>query len=473
MVSTTMPANATGPSGAAKVRRPKARITPPVWLVYLGWFTVLFDPHYFVAAFAGAAFGRLATVVYFMLLILLLARIPLNVAAGRLWVLFPAYLVWLVVGVLALPVAPNIGLVVDCLKILLLYWGLSVATTDVIRTPSVVLPIVAMFGFRFLWWEMWGTAAGLVPWHPSMSNFDGYGTLTAQGAGICYWLAMGAKKRSHRMLLFALSAVSVLGVVASAARGAFLALVIVVGAIWLRSSKKLLTLGVIAGAAVLVSVGAMLFFDGAAFYDEIASSFSEGNSEGTGKQRWELWTAAFLVFKEHWLFGVGAGNVGAFAASFFAPGQFELFPVPAMFYGYNLHNSYMQVLAEFGAVGFGAFMWIHLDFFLKNRQLRSPAAVEQWRIGGGDRLFDLPQVSLALEAGFLALMLTNLVYANLFEAWLVVFWTLNRTLWGVTRSPAKRRSASRRSASKLVTPTGAVGRVRSVDTVAFPQHTDG
>jgi O-antigen ligase len=448
------PGGTAGPAPATRSRAPRPQVSAAVWLVYLGWVTVLFDPHYFVAAFAGAAFGRLATVVYFLLLLLLLARIPVNVAAGRLWVLFPAYLVWMAVGVLAMPVAPNVGIVVDCLKILLLYWALAVATPDVIQSPKLLLPIVAMFGFRFLWWEMWGTAAGLVPWHPSMANYDGYGTLTAQGAGICFWMAMGAKKRWHRRLLFALSALSILGVVASAARGAFLALVMVAGVVWLRSPKKLLTAGAMLGAAAVVFLGAMLFFDGAAFWHEIMSSFSEGNTEGTGKQRWELWTAALLVFREHWVFGVGAGNVGAYAASIFEPGQFELFPNPAMFYGFNLHNSYMQVLAEFGVVGFAAFMWLHIDFFLKNRQLRTRDAVAHWNAGGGGRLFDVRYASLALEAGFLALMLTNLVYANLFEAWLVVFWTLNRTMWGVTREVGKRRSTpqSRRRRPSVLAP---------------------
>jgi len=182
------------------------------------------------------------------------------------------------------------------------------------------------------------------------------------------------------------------------------------------------------GAGVVVAIAAVTLFEGSEFYNEIMSSFEEGTESGTGQQRWELWTAAMRVFREHPLFGVGAGNVGIYASTIVQPGELALFPNPSMLWGYNMHNSYVQVLAEFGLVGTVAFAWLHVDFFLKNRALRKPDALAVWEASGAGRTFSLVHVSLALEAGFLALMLTNMVYANLFEAWLVAFWALVRTL---------------------------------------------
>lgn len=430
-------ARPTGPALRAEER------SASLYLVYIAWVMVLFDPHYLAAAVAGQGAGKLATLIYLALLGMLLLRIPDNVARGRLWVLYPAYLVWLVSGLFSLPVAINVGLVRDCLKILLLYWAVTVATPDIVRTPRAALPILSMFAFRFAWWEGWAGASGQIFWHPSLYNYDGYGALAAQGAGICYWMAMGARKRGVKIALFVLAAIAVVGVVSTAARGAFLALMLVAAIIWLRSPRKGLTLAAMIGAAIVVAIAAMTLFEGSAFFDEIMSSFEEGTESGTGQQRWELWTTAMRVFKEHWLFGVGAGNVGIYAATIVQPGELALFPNPSMLWGYNMHNSYVQVLAEWGIVGSLAFVWLHIDFFIKNRALRQPEAIALWEASGAGRTYSLLHVSLALEAGFLALMLTNMVYANLFEAWLVAFWALGRALWGATRAP-KARQAPRR-----------------------------
>lgn len=424
----------TAPAAPA-VAVPKGVKGAPLYLVYLAWVMVLFDPHYLAAAILGPSAGKLATLIYLALLGLLLLRIPENVARGRLWVLYPVYVAWLLTGLFSLPVAINVGLVRDCLKILLLYWAVAVATTDVIQTPRAAVPILTMFAFRFVWWEGWAGASGQIFWHPSLFNYDGYGALAAQGAGICYWMAMASRRRAVKQALYAVAAVAVVGVVATAARGAFLALVLVAAMVWLRSPNKGATLAAMVGAGLVAALAALLLFDGAEFYNEIMSSFSDGTESGTGQQRWELWTAAMRVFKEHWLVGVGAGNVGIYASTIVQPGELALFPNPQMLWGYNMHNSYVQVLAEFGILGALCFAWLHIDFFIKNRALRKPEAIAIWEASGAGRMYSLFHVSLALEAGFLALMLTNLVYANLFETWLLAFWALVRCLWGSTRRP--------------------------------------
>ena len=285
---------------------------------------------------------------------------------------------------------------------------------------------------QFVWWAVFARAGGLVPWHPSLSNYDGFGSLMVMGTGICLWFGAAARSKRLKVLLYALAAYCVMGVVTSFARGAFLSLVALVVVIWVRSPKKFVTaLGALGGAAVIVGTSAVLFPDGA-FWTEIVSSFTEGTTEGTGGVRWSLWGAAFEVFKERPIFGVGAGNFGVFAANFFRYGEIEAFPNPGAFYGLNLHSTYMQILSEFGLVGSIGFIWLLVDFQRRNRALREPRAVERWSAHSGGA-FDLRYLALGLEAANVANILGGMFYSSLFYPAFYIIWTANRMLWAVTR----------------------------------------
>lgn len=421
---------------------PRAAAGPGLYLVYLAWAMMLFDGNFFLAALLGAPLGRLATLIYLPMIALALIRLPDLLGSKRSWILYPPLALFMLTALLSLPTAPNIGFVRDAMKLLLVYYALIITTADQVRTPRQALPIMMMFVWRFLWWAIWSRGQGLVAWHPTLANYDGYGALMVQGAGICYWAGMAVKKRWQRFALFGVSAFAVIGVVASNARGAFLALIAVAGLAWLRSPRKLVTAVAMILAAGVTVAAATLLFESGAFWDEMMSSFTEGTEEGTGAQRWALWGVAIEVWKQHPIIGVGPGNVGAFASGIFQPGDLTLFPNPTMLYGFNLHNAYMQVLAEFGTVGMLAFLWMHVDFFMKNRALHTPEAAAMWAAGGGAKRFELRYLALGLEAGFLGIMFANALYANLFESWLFTAWAANRMLWGVSREP--RKSASRR-----------------------------
>ena len=268
------------------------------------------------------------------------------------------------------------------------------------------------------------------------------------GAAMCFWFALAVRTRRLRLLLFGLSVYCVLGVVASYARGAFLALVVVAFLVWLRSPRKGLTaagmvLAVVAVAGVAALVVGVSPDTGNGFFQEMMSSFTEGTSEGTGAQRWTLWMSAVKVWMEYPIFGVGPNNFGAFASTFFRQGEVPGFEDPLMFYGFNLHSAYFEILSEMGIVGCIAFAWAMLDFVLKNRALRKADAAARWAATGMAAKFDLRYLSLALEGAMAATFLANMVYAAFFESWFIVLWSANRMLWAVTRSDAAQGVAAR------------------------------
>jgi O-antigen ligase len=405
----------------------------PLRLVYLLWATQLFDLHYFLGEMIAPPLGRFQSIVYVLFLGAALLNPPLQYVARRHWVWYPAFGLMVVAAAISTPGAPNIVMAWGGLKLLAMQYLLCVATALYVRTPMQAVPILTMVVWRFAWWAIWARGGGLVPWHPSLANYDGFGGLMVMGAALCFWFAMASPKGWKRWALFALAAYCVLGVVASMARGAFLALVGVGALIWLRSPRKgVTTLAIIAGAGVVYGAASVLFEPGF-FYNEIMSSFTEGTETGTGGFRWNMWKAAFQVWQEHPIIGVGANNFGVFASGYFQPGEIEDFDNVGLFWGMNLHNAYVQILSEFGLVGVTAFLWIMYDFVSKTRKLHHRDAQARWTALGGDRYFQLRYLAYGIEGGLVGVLLGNMVYASYFESWFATLWALNRMLWAMTR----------------------------------------
>jgi len=402
--------------------------------LYFVWAMTLFDFHFFLANTISQPLIYIVRLGYPPLLLMMALQGPSIMVMAKKWVWHPPLLLLLIVSAITVPMAANKELAVFALQYFVIYYAMSLATTIFIRTPAQAIPIIVLMVLQFAWFGLFARTTALVMWHPTLSNLDGFGTLMVQGVAICFWFAMAARKRSLRLFLFGLAAYCVLGVVASYARAAFLSLVAIVGWIWLRSPRKLATGTAIIIAVLVAFAGTLLIFEPGFFWAEITSAFSEGTTEGTGAQRWNLWEAGLKVWMQRPIFGVGGGNFGAFAAAHFGYGELTAFPNPSMLYGYNLHNAYMQVLTEFGLVGLFAFGWAVWDFLKCNRALREPDAVRRWAEKSGGT-WDLRYLSLGLEASNVANLLCGLFYASLFMPAFYTTWIVSRMLWGLTRPP--------------------------------------
>lgn len=403
----------------------------PLWLVYGAWVMVLFDLPSLLGTMVAGPFFRMAWLVIAPLLVLILLQGPRVIVSMPAWVWYAPFFSLIVIAAVTLPFAPAPTLAKNGFQQMVIYYALAVATTVFVRTPAHALPILAMLVWRFAWWAFWARGDGRVSWHFTMANYDDFGAVMVQGVSVCFWFGMAFSSKRRKLLAFALAAYCVIGVVASFARGAFLAMVVVTLLIWLRSPRKGVTALGLIGAAAIVATSASLLFEEGYFWNEIASAFEEGTAEGTGAHRIALWTAALEVWKERPILGAGASNFGAYAAEIIAPGQIEGIEHPGALWGFNPHNVLIQMLSEFGIVGLACFIWIHVDFFRKNRSLRSERATSIWKAHGVGNL-NLRYLSLALEGAMVGTLFCNMLYSGFFTPGFVTLWTANRLLWGLT-----------------------------------------
>lgn len=395
------------------------------------WVLTLLEVHFFLANAVARPFIYLVYLGYPPMVLLMALKAPAIIASSPRWMWYPPMLILLLAAIATFPIAENMNIARQSILYFLNYYGLALATAMYVRSAKLSMPILLLFFGQFAWFALFAGTRGLIPWHPTLANYDGFGAVMVQGAGLCYWFAIAAKSRKVKLFLFALAAYCVMGVVASFARAAFLCLVAVVGWVWMRSPRKVLTAGGILAAGMIVVVAASLMFDPGFFWNEIMSAFEEGTETGTGQQRWEVWKIAFRVWIQHPILGVGGGNVGAWAATHFRYGELEAFPNPGVLYGHNPHNVYVQVLSEFGVVGIAAFAWALWDFQKRNRDLRQPDAAARWAQQNGK--WDLRYLALGLEAANVANVLGGMFYASLFMPWFYSVWIANRMLWAVTR----------------------------------------
>jgi putative inorganic carbon (HCO3(-)) transporter len=80
---------------------------------------------------------------------------------------------------------------------------------------------------------------------------------------------------------------------------------------------------------------------------------------GTNRERILRWGTAFMMFLRHPIIGCGYGS---FAFSFVNDPR--LIAPHLMQYGMGGHSEYLQALAETGLIGFSAWIWIIISFFL-------------------------------------------------------------------------------------------------------------
>jgi O-antigen ligase len=316
--------------------------------------------------------------------------------------------------------AENRGLVILNLKFVVHMYLVFMASVAVIDSPSKAVLLLKMFLLSIIWYGVQGLPNGKVGWHPLLYNEDAYGPLMGLGLGFSYYLALAAKSRWWRLIGYAACALTVVGVVASFARGAMLSAVLVLFMVWLRSPRKIATLAAAICAAGVMFIAVDALFPAGEFWQEM-STVSTGAQEGTGAGRLELWEMAWRVFLEHPLVGTGAGNFGTVASGIVADDPTRVqFRESAMLWGVGLHSVYFQVLAEQGMIGVIVWIAMLVGFVRRARFLRSRRASDEWSRYQGDS-FELANLSRALEVTMIAFLANGFFYNQIYIHW---FWTL-------------------------------------------------
>lgn len=422
------------PAQPGHLRRSVRASESPRFL-YLLWLMLLFDPHWWVVSKGLLWVRHFPTALFAILALLLLLRFQI-----RQW--YPQLLLLVAFAIGTWPFALNPAYAEGPAKALVLYWLFAIGTLSLVRTPAQSVPILLLGVFQYAWWGVLGAKDGMVVWHPVLGNYDGFGPVMAIGLASTLHFGLAARARPMRYFAFAVAALCGAGLVSSFARGAFLAAGAVLAFMLCRSpDKRAAAAGVAFAVAVVAFAGIVLFGEAGtkraagkgvnterSFFAEIGTISRDFNA-GTGEDRRVLWKAAWDVFREHPIVGVGAENFGPFAATHFRPGMVGgvYGANPARLYDRKLHSGYFQSLCEFGAIGSLLFVALLVDFWKRNAALRTAPYRAAWEATTGGA-YDLRWLALGLEAGMVAFCASAVFYNQLFEPWLYVLLTTNLLL---------------------------------------------
>lgn len=444
--------------------RAKEGITLPVAYVYLLWGVTLTDVHRWLAVRGpqiSAMHGGQAALLL-LLVVLIVVKSPqfLGRGARSVWYLpLLAFLLATVISSLGLVgfAVPPVGMRQDLfimvapwdeawavIKMLAGFYILAVGTFIYLNTPRRAMFLLIMVVGQFWWWGWHSGTTGAVWWHPSFANYDGFGPLVLAGLPLCLFFGLSAQSKWYRFGGYFLGFFCAVAIVASFARGVILSAVLVLVVSLLRSPRRyrlktsmLLLFGI--GSFMLASA---TLFPGGFIWTEVKSAFTEGKDEGTGKDRWTLWTVAVAGWKGHPLIGVGAGQIKRVSFEQVRDGKVELDPEsvysqrPIILYYRDLHNIWIRILAEGGLVGLGIMIWMIIDFWRCNTALRRPDFAARWARATGGR-FRLEIIALGFEGGMVAFVATGMFYNQLYETWFFTLLIVNRLLYLQAAPPTR------------------------------------
>jgi O-antigen ligase len=107
----------------------------------------------------------------------------------------------------------------------------------------------------------------------------------------------------------------------------------VVAITFLHSWKAFLALVMIGVVAVILSLG---------FFEQVA----QDNVNDGSLERLEIWSQNWRVVQDHWLLGTGPAGYAIYYMTYF--------PTTAR----STHNNYLDIVAQFGFVGMGVWLWL-------------------------------------------------------------------------------------------------------------------
>jgi O-antigen ligase len=406
-------------------------MTFPLLLVYAFWVLTIFEFERYVSVRFGGPFYRIPT-----LLAPVLGVIALMSGNKRMihWPLILFVLLHLGASVLA----ENAGYARDSLRFMLFMVLLLVSSVAILDAPARMIAIFKLYLLSFVWFAVQGIPSGLVWWHPLLANEDSYGPLMVIAMAFSYFFGLAVSSRRWKWFARATFLLSVLGVVASFARGAALTAGAVLLYILFRSPNRMRTIrGVLLAGMVLLPVAALVVpLD--KYIETIQSVWSGRAHSGEGDEpRLTIWQLGWNVFRESPIVGVGASNFGVIASKITPfDASRNMGADPAQLYSLALHNAYLQILAEEGIVGIALWLTMIVAFFRRMRRLRAEDAGRRWIAqGGGD--VDLRAISLGLEGAMVGYLGSAFFYNQLYIHW---FWSLLVMSWvlvGLTDSTPK------------------------------------
>ena len=229
------------------------------------------------------------------------------------------------------------------------FWAYSVAVGFVLLLPltiSIVLFVDSIERLQVVakWWTFLGAviaARGIIGGGIAGSSFladeNDFSLLMNVMLPFAFCLFLYERRWSWKLVYLGTSLLYVVSIVVSGSRGGFVGLLAVGTVLWITSPRKVLSLLV----AVLLGFAVYLAGD-KAYWDDMSTI--QNTDQGTAKQRFESWDAAWAMFKDNPL-GVGPGNF---------PIRFPEYQPDSMqrnMWGRQAHSVWFTILAELGIPG--------------------------------------------------------------------------------------------------------------------------
>jgi hypothetical protein len=190
-------------------------------------------------------------------------------------------------------------------------------------------------------------------------------------------------------------------------RGGFIGMAAVGVYCWLRSPRKILSMGL-----VLLLIGFMLIAAPKKYWAEIESSGSdETMGVGTGGERLYTWGIAFEMFLANPIIGVGQGNLPWVFKEYEGGRTFNQKSIA----GREAHSMYFTLLPELGLVGSGLFVglvyftWKDLRSIFKAYRNRAGLKPEQ-----AEELRQAYFLALAMEGSLIGNLVSSIFISTLY-----------------------------------------------------------
>jgi probable O-glycosylation ligase (exosortase A-associated) len=152
-------------------------------------------------------------------------------------------------------------------------------------------------------------------------------------------------------------------------------------------------------------------------YQKRYSTMTDSELDASSTSRITAWKRGFHMLVDHPLFGVGIGNFGTAHAQDYSPPGHKSF--------LNAHNLWVQVFAETGLVGAGAFIGFMISFFRLNRR-----AARATRARGVVWRFETATLD-GLLGGFICLLVTGMFGHSLLRGTWYIFAALGLAVYRV------------------------------------------
>jgi putative inorganic carbon (HCO3(-)) transporter len=244
-------------------------------------------------------------------------------------------------------------------KVLLMTFVLILVVTSKKRLETLFLVTAFSFGALAIKGTLFGltTSGNFRIWGPPDSfvyDNNDLGLALNMTIPVMYYLTREVQSSRLRKLLWVSFYCSILAVILSYSRGALLGLVVVLGAIALKSNRKIL-----AGAFLAVFAVLLITFAPPAWMDRMGN-FAHGELDESAEGRLHAWQFALIFASQYPVMGGGFETFTPQLEARFTP-QFS-FAGP--------HSIYFQTLGEQGFVGLGFFLLLLGGTFFGLRSMR-------------------------------------------------------------------------------------------------------